>query len=534
MAVLLHELIFESASGMPEQPALQYKSSQLSYAQLASQLRLFAGSLQTIGIQPSDRVAIYLPKCLENVIAIFGTLAAGAVFVPINPVLKRHQVLHILKDCDAKLLITTCGKYRALLDDLDEAVELNNLVVIDDCDISETTAGVEQLFSWDGFIHLDQPQGLPPINDSDLAALLYTSGSTGNPKGVMLTHHNMVVGAKSVAQYLENRQSDRILVVLPLSFDYGMSQLTTAFLVGATAVLINYLLPMEVINTLVKERITGLAAVPPLWNALVELEWPAEVADHLRYITSSGGVVPLETTQQLRRNLPNTDIYLMYGLTEAFRSTYLPPDQLERRPTSMGLAIPNVEVLVLRADGTPCDVDEPGELVHLGPLVSKGYWKDREATNERFRTLTNLRSEANEAPLAVWSGDIVKRDSEGYLYFIGRTDDQIKTSGYRVSPSEVETVFRATGLLSEVVALGVPHPVLGQSIVLIVVAKAGQEVNEEQLINRCKKQLTSYMIPSQILFRDSMPTSPNGKLDRKLLAQQLMDEKPNQQADKIA
>ncbi|MEW8382964.1 MAG: AMP-binding protein, partial [Candidatus Thiodiazotropha taylori] len=263
MAALLHELIFESAIDRPEQPALQYKSSLLNYAQLERQLRLFAGSLQTIGIEPSDRVAIYLPKCLENVIAIFGALAAAAVFVPINPVLKPHQVLHILKDCDARLLITTCGKYRALVDDLDEAVDLNNLVVIDDCDIGEATPGVQHLFSWDGFMHLDQPQGLPQVNDTDLAALLYTSGSTGKPKGVMLSHRNMVVGAKSVAEYLHNRPSDRILVVLPLSFDYGMSQLTTAFLVGATAVLINYLLPMEVINTLVKERITGLAAVPP-------------------------------------------------------------------------------------------------------------------------------------------------------------------------------------------------------------------------------------------------------------------------------
>ncbi|MCG8018404.1 MAG: acyl-CoA ligase (AMP-forming), exosortase A system-associated [Candidatus Thiodiazotropha sp. 'RUGA'] len=524
MAALLHELIFESAIDRPEQPALQYKSSLLNYAQLESQLRLFAGSLQTIGIEPSDRVAIYLPKCLENVIAIFGTLAAAAVFVPINPVLKPHQVLHILKDCDAKLLITTCGKYRALVDDLDEAVDLNNLVVIDDCDISEATPGVQHLFSWDGFMHLDQPQGLPQVNGTDLAALLYTSGSTGKPKGVMLSHCNMVVGAKSVAEYLDNRPSDRILVVLPLSFDYGMSQLTTAFLVGATAVLINYLLPREVINTLVKERITGLAAVPPLWNALVELQWPAEIAEHLRYITSSGGVVPVETTQQLRHNLPNTDIYLMYGLTEAFRSTYLPPDQIDRRPTSMGQAIPHVEVKVLRADGKPCDIDEPGELVHLGPLVAQGYWKDDQATRQRFRPIPD----SPDQSIAVWSGDIVKQDSEGYLYFIGRADDQIKTSGYRVSPNEIESIFQDTGLLNEVVALGLPHPVLGQTVVLIVAPKVDRGVTEELLINLTKKQLTSYMIPSRIIFRNSMPTNPHGKLDRKLMAQQLMDEVADQ------
>ncbi|RLW71047.1 MAG: acyl--CoA ligase, partial [gamma proteobacterium symbiont of Stewartia floridana] len=317
-----------------------------------------------------------------------------------------------------------------------------------------------------------------------------------------------------------NRPSDRILVVLPLSFDYGMSQLTTAFLVGATAVLINYLLPMEVINTLVKERITGLAAVPPLWNALVELQWPAEIAEHLRYITSSGGVVPVETTQQLRRNLPHTDIYLMYGLTEAFRSTYLPPDQLDRRPTSMGQAIPNAEVKVLRADGTPCDIDEAGELVHLGPLVAQGYWKDDQATRQRFRPIPD----SSDQSMAVWSGDIVKQDSEGYLYFIGRADDQIKTSGYRVSPNEIESIFQDTGLLNEVVALGLPHPVLGQTIVLIVVPKVDRGVTEELLINLTKKQLTSYMIPSRIIFRNSMPTNPHGKLDRKLMAQQLMDE----------
>jgi acyl-CoA ligase (AMP-forming) (exosortase A-associated) len=522
MAVLLHELIFDSAIRMPEQPALQYKSSLLSYAQLASQVKLFSGSLQTIGIQPTDRVAIYLPKCLENVIAIFGALAAGAVFVPINPVLKPHQVLHILKDCDAKLLITTCSKYRALLDDLDEAVDLNSLVVVDDCDISEVTEDVKHLYSWDGFIYLDQPDNLPQVDESDLAALLYTSGSTGNPKGVMLSHRNMVVGAKSVSQYLDNRPSDRILVVLPLSFDYGMSQLTTAFLVGATAVLINYLLPMEVINTLVKERITGLAAVPPLWNALVDLRWPTEVAEHLRYITSSGGVVPVETTEQLRSNLPNTDIYLMYGLTEAFRSTYLPPDQLDVRPTSMGRAIPNAEVMVLKPDGRPCEIEEPGELVHLGPLVAQGYWKNSQATKQRFRPVANMDADSQESSIAVWSGDIVKQDSEGYLYFIGRSDDQIKTSGYRVSPNEIEAIFQATGLLNEVVALGVPHPVLGQSIVLIVVAKAGEALTEELLINRCKKQLTSYMMPSRIIFRDAIPTNPHGKLDRKQLAKQLL------------
>lgn len=522
MAVLLHELIFETASRLSAQLALQYKSAYLSYGELARQIQLFAQALNAIGIKKSDRVAIYLPKCLKNVVSIFGTTAAGAIFVPINPVLKPHQVAHILKDCDAQLLITSCGKLRSLGDDSDEIFDLKNLLLIEDCVNSEAKTLARNLYIWDEFLQLDQHGCLAEVDESDIAALMYTSGSTGQPKGVILTHRNMVIGAKSVAEYLNNRLSDRILVVLPLSFDYGVSQLTTCFLVGATAVLINYLLPMEVLNTLVKERITGLAAVPPLWNALVELPWPSEIGEHLRYITSSGGVVPVETTARLRSNLPNSDIYLMYGLTEAFRSTYLPPDQVAKRPDSIGIAIPNVEVMVLKADGTPCGIDEPGELVHLGPLVSLGYWNDKQTTAQRFRPIPNKQQGAPEQALAVWSGDIVKQDSEGYLYFIGRQDDQIKTSGYRISPNEIEAIFRATGLLSEVVALGVPHPTLGQSIALIAVPQTGKTLSAEALIDACKKNLPSYMIPRHLVFYDAIPTTPNGKIDRKQLAQEFM------------
>jgi acyl-CoA synthetase (AMP-forming)/AMP-acid ligase II len=302
-----------------------------------------------------------------------------------------------------------------------------------------------------------------------------------------------------------------------------MSQLTTAFLVGATVVLINYLLPMEVLNTLAQEKITGLAAVPPLWNLLVELSWPSEAALHLRYITSSGGVVPVETTELLRQVLPNTEIYLMYGLTEAFRSTYLTPDQVSKRPTSIGKAIPNAEVLVLRSDGTPCGVDEPGELVHRGSLVSMGYWNDVEATSQRFRPIPNRVDAIPGDELAVWSGDIVKMDSEGYLYFIRRDDDLIKTMGYRVSPFEIEEIFYRSGLVSEVVALGIPHSTIGQSIILVATPKNAAEVTEKLLLESCKQRLASYMMPAEVIFRGSLPTNPNGKVDRKQLKLEVME-----------
>ncbi|MEJ2426656.1 MAG: acyl-CoA ligase (AMP-forming), exosortase A system-associated [Candidatus Thiodiazotropha sp.] len=523
MAVLLHELIFETADCQPDQPALQYKSETLTYRELAERIKDVSFALMGMGIDRSERVVIYLPKCLENVIAIFGVLAAGATFVPVNPVLKPHQVCHILRDCNARLLITTPVKLKSLQETMVDCVDLTDLVLVDDQGETDPSGYNQHLMTWESFSDQCSPCATHPVVASDLAALIYTSGSTGEPKGVALSHHNMVVGAQSVAGYLRNTASDRILVVLPLSFDYGLSQLTTAFLVGATAVLINYLLPMEVLNTLVQERITGLATVPPLWNLLVQLSWPLGIAQQLRYITSSGGVMPVKTTERLRQVLPNTEIYLMYGLTEAFRSTYLPPDQVSRRPNSIGIAIPNAEILVLRPDGTPCDADEPGELVHRGPLVALGYWNDEAATRQRFRPFPPDIAGQSNRERAVWSGDIVKRDRQGYLYFIGRHDDLIKTSGFRVSPNEIEAIVHASGLVEEVVALGIPHATLGQSIALIVVPKKGESLTEEQLINACKRHFATYMMPARVEFRTRITTNANGKLDRKQLARELME-----------
>ncbi|MEW8100339.1 MAG: acyl-CoA ligase (AMP-forming), exosortase A system-associated [Candidatus Thiodiazotropha endolucinida] len=522
MAVLLHDLIFESATRTPSKTALKYKSTSLTYAELAQQVGRLSRALVDIGIEKQDRIAIYLPKCLENVIAIFAAAAAGAVFVPINPALKSYQVSHILLDCDAKVLITVQGKCRALNTALGYCVDLQTVVLIDGVDSEEEGLHAQRLLAWDELIaNPVTPHGHRVI-DSDMVSLIYTSGSTGDPKGVILSHRNMVTGAKSVAQYLKNTSSDRILAVLPLSFDYGMSQLTTAFLVGATVILINYLLPMEVLNTLAQEKITGLAAVPPLWNLLVELPWPTDAASSLRYITSSGGVVPVETTELLRQVLPNTEIFLMYGLTEAFRSTYLAPDQIDKRPTSIGKAIPNVEVMVLRSDGTPCAVDEPGELVHRGSLVAMGYWNDVEATRQRFRPIPNRFDGLTGDELAVWSGDIVKMDGEGYLYFLRRDDELIKTMGYRVSPNEIEEVFYRTGLVSEAVALGIPHTTMGQSIVLVAILKNGSEVTEKQLLDNCKQRLANYMMPAEVILRTMLPTNPNGKVDRKQLRLEIM------------
>ncbi len=309
--------------------------------------------------------------------------------------------------------------------------------------------------------------------------------------------------------------------MLSFSFDYGFSQLTTAFAVGASVVLLDYLLPQEVLLTLDRERITGLAAVPPIWIQLADLRWPEGVRQTLRYITNSGGAMPRATLAKLRQTLPQTRVFLMYGLTEAFRSTYLPPEEVDQRPDSIGKAIPGAEVLVLRPDGTPCAVGEPGELVHRGSLVTLGYWNDPERTAERFRPVPPIASGRPQPELAVWSGDIVRRDAEGFLYFIGRRDEMIKTSGYRASPTEIEEEAYATGLVGDAVAVGVPHARLGHGIVLVASAPQGAAADTDSLLGALRRRLPRYLVPLVVDWRDVLPRNSNGKFDRQRLRQEL-------------
>lgn len=518
---LLHHLPHDSAERAPEAPALTYGHESLSYAGLSQRIGAFAGGLLDLGIARQERVAIYLEKRFETVIASFGAAAAGAVFVPLNPLLKVDQVAHILRDCNARILVTSPERFALLHDALSACHDLRAVVLTDSAD---TMAGARSIATvpWNSLQSHGGSKGHRVI-DQDMVSILYTSGSTGRPKGVVLSHRNMVTGARSVASYLENRADDTLLAALPLSFDAGFSQLTTAFHVGARVVLLNYLLPRDVLKAVVREKVTGLTAVPPLWIQLSRLEWPESVRQHLRYIANTGGHMPLATLESLRAALPTTRPYLMYGLTEAFRSCYLPPEELDRRPDSIGKAIPDAEILVLREDGTPSAPNEPGELVHRGALVSMGYWNDPEKTAERFRPLPNGvggREPGMVLPeLAVFSGDTVRMDEEGFLYFIGRRDDMIKTSGYRVSPTEIEEVLYGGHHLAEVAAVGVPHPVLGQAIVVIGYGQTNGQELEDAILSACRANLPAYMIPARVVVRTTpLPRNPNGKIDRKSLA----------------
>ena len=541
---LLHHLILASASRSPDAAALSAQGRTSTYAQLATQVEAFAGALSALGLKRSERVAIYLDKREEFVVSVFGTAAAGGTFVPVNPLLKNHQVAYILADCNVRVLVTSRDRYYGLRDALAQCPDLFAVVLIDAPDqpsgerIDEVIddAAASQAFRLLDWTEVLSGRGKPHrVIDTDMTAILYTSGSTGKPKGVVLSHRNMVAGANSVASYLENRPGDRLLAVLPLSFDAGFSQLTTAFASGATTVLMNYLLPRDVIAALGSERITGLTAVPPLWIQLAALKWPASITTHLRYIANTGGRMPRATLDALRAHLPATKPFLMYGLTEAFRSTFLPPEEVDRRPDSIGKAIPNAEILVLREDGTESAPDEPGELVHRGALVGMGYWNDREKTAERYKPLPRVADGATNGlvmpEIAVFSGDTVRRDADGYLYFIGRRDEMIKTSGYRVSPTEIEEALYATALLAEVAAFGVEHPVLGQAIIVIATGKseavdgavdgtvADGAVDVATVKRACQRALPAWMQPAMIELRESaLPRNPNGKIDRKKLA----------------
>lgn len=530
---LLHQLIEVSASRSPDATALRGPGGTLSYADLAARVDGFARAAVAHGLGRSERVAVYLDKRAEFVVSVFGTAAAGGVFVPVNPLLKSDQVAYILGDCDVRMLVTSRDRYYGLRDALTACPGLTLVVLTDglDDELRMSADGGHRVVDWNGF--LDGGAAPHRVIDTDMTSILYTSGSTGKPKGVVLSHRNMVAGAKSVASYLENRPGDRLLAVLPLSFDAGFSQLTTAFASGATTVLMNYLLPRDVLAALDTEQITGLTAVPPLWIQLAALEWPASITDHLRYIANTGGRMPRATLDALRARLPRTKPFLMYGLTEAFRSTYLPPEEVDRRPDSIGKAIPNAEILVLRDDGSEAAADEPGELVHRGALVGMGYWNDPAKTAERYKPLPRSATGATSGlvmpEIAVFSGDTVRRDAEGYLYFIGRRDEMIKTSGYRVSPTEIEEALYAGGLLAEVAAFGVEHPTLGQAIVVIAMARAdasadGIPIDATRVKRACQRTLPAWMQPAIVEFREeALPRNPNGKIDRKKLSTEFVN-----------
>ncbi len=532
MTEILADLLVDAAQRSPRAIALRAAggSGAMDYSILRDSVARHAAFLQSLGIKAGDRIAVYLPKCSEAVISYFAVGLIGAVFVPVNPLLKRRQLMHILAHSGAKGLITHSPRLRAVGKELAGLDDLLWCLLTDGQDAVGTLESLTRVpcQAWAEAEHPPQPTSR--ASTDDLAALFYTSGSTGLPKGVMLSHANMLAGARSVTQYLHMRETDRVLALLPFSFDYGFSQLTTAFQVGASVCLFDYLLAKDVVRRLQAEQITLLAATPTLWQQLAALNWPESVRSTLRLICNSGGRLPAATSRQLQQHLPHTDVILMYGLTEAFRSTWVPPDALETHRDSIGIAIPGVELMVVDEHGQACEDGVEGELVHGGPLVALGYWHNPQATQHCFREWPNggadkEQQQSDASRRAVWSGDRVRREPDGFLTFIGRDDAMIKSSGYRISPEEVEAVLLEQPQIQQAAVFPLPHPLLGEAVAACVVAEVMAEVMEggsnpdrDGLLKALRQQLPNFMQPQMLEYVDELPLSANHKLDRKALA----------------
>ncbi|MEE4153879.1 MAG: acyl-CoA ligase (AMP-forming), exosortase A system-associated [Erythrobacter sp.] len=497
----LVELAGERGEG--ERPALVLRGASLNHEELRQRVALLAGWLRCEVGEPGARVASWAAKGEATCLLPLAAARAGLVHVPINPLLKRAQAAHILADSGASLLIATKSRLAALAPgDLPG-----------DCRTFEEGDALKRA--------CEAVRELRPSNAAcdELAAILYTSGSTGRPKGVMLSHANMWLGAVSVADYLNLAPDDLTLAVLPFAFDYGQNQLFSTWYAGGAVVPLDYLFARDVVKACERHGVTTLAAVPPLWVQLTEVDWPEPATRHMRRLTNSGGALTRELVKRLRALAPHAALYPMYGLTEAFRSTYLDPALVDQHPTSMGRAIPFAEILIIDDAGEIAGEGEEGELVHCGPLVAQGYWRDQQRTAERFRPAP---AASTYGGIAVWSGDRVRRDAKGLLHFVGRRDAMIKSSGNRISPQEIEEVALGLEVVAEAVALGLPDERLGEAIHLVVRGEKSERAQAE-LAKLMASELPGFMQPHAVHWLETMPLNPNGKIDRAALLHALRD-----------
>lgn len=497
--VLIHDLLARHAES--GNCALVHGERELDYRTFHRTVERFATALLQAGLERGDRAAIFLPRGIEECVAIFAVSRAGGVFVPVNALLRGPQISHIVADCSARIVITS----RDLAPMVAECLHgIAGTLILTVEEMAETAAA--------------------PIDErglgEDLAAILYTSGSTGRPKGVMVSHGNLLAGVRIVRTYLAITPDERILSILPFSFDYGLNQLLTAVEQGALTVILTFRFGDEIVRALRDHKITALAGVPTIWAILTKAAplLHKTVLPHLRYITNSGGAVPSQTVGDLRRMLPQTNVFLMYGLTEAFRSTYLPPEELDRRPTSIGKAIPECEIFIVTEDGRRAKPGEPGILVHRGPTVSRGYWNRPEETARVLRQ-NPFRSKDEGGDIVCYSGDLAVEDGDGFFSFIGRNDAMIKSSGYRISPSEVEEAIMSTGHFRQVAVIGLPDDFAGQRLHAVAVALE-PDVEAAPALQAVAGMLAAYMVPRDLELVEALPVTPNGKVDYRQLVRE--------------
>lgn len=508
---LLQEYMERSAAAHPDKTALVFKKQRFTWGEVHAQAGRIASSLKELGLQSGDRVVIYLDNSPELALGIFGTLAADGIFVVVNAQTKADKLAYVLNDCRAKVIITDKVLEAYYAPALEQAKHIEHALVID---MGESPAKIGTIQVHD-FVKTTSaaPSAWPGVKriPTDLAAIIYTSGSTGDPKGVMLTHQNMVAAAESITTYLENKPDDIVLCVLPLSFDYGLYQWLMVNQFGGTLVLeqsFNY--PAAILKTIEAEKVTGLPVVPTIASILRQWEEKGARLENIRYVTNTAAALSITHIETLKRLCPNARLFSMYGLTECKRVCYLHPSLLDKKPLSVGVPMPNMEVFVLRADGTVCDPDEVGELVVRGPHVMKGYWEKPEITAAWLKPSPHIPNE-----MWLYTGDQFKRDAEGHLYFVGRNDDIIKTRGEKVAPKEVENAIYAMAGVQDAAVVGQKDDVLGQAIRAFVVLTEGTTYAARDVVQHCASRLEAFMVPKYVTFVSSVPKTPSGKITKK-------------------
>ena len=507
--MLLHQLFEATARLVPEKVALATGARRFTYGELDGLASRLAASLQRFGIERGDRVAIFADNGVEAVVAIYAVLKAGAVFMPVNPLTKTEKLAHLLNDSSSACLLTT-----QVLRPVWESA-LARSASVQSCLVSGSLAADAgtRLESYEEAVATPGSPATAPTIDQDLASIIYTSGSSGEPKGVMLTHLNMVSAARSVNGYLGMTEKDVILCALPLAFDYGLYQILMAFMVGATVVLEqSFAFPVTILEKMAKEGATVFPVVPTMLSIVIGLGNLARFdLSRLRMITNTAAALSERHVLDVRALFPQATLFSMYGLTECKRVTYLPPEQLEIRPTSVGRGMPNEEVWLVDEQGKRLPNGCTGELVIRGSNVMRGYWHRPELTAER------LRPGPYPGELVLYSGDIFRTDDEGYLYFVARKDDIVKSRGEKVSPKEVENVLYGLEGVQDAAVIGVPDPILGAAIKAFLVLRSGYSYGEREVIKYCLDKLESFMVPKHVVFVDELPTTKTGKIDKSAL-----------------
>ncbi len=510
---LLHDYLIRSACRSPEKVALVCGKRRVTYDELDASSDALAAHLAAAGVGRGDRVMIFADNTVETVVSFWATLKANAVVSLVNPLTKSDKLDYLLQDCRPAAFITDAHLSPAFGAPVRHATFLKRVVVSGDAGDAEP-GSLPRAVRWE---IATKAHGAPPVRrciDIDLAAIVYTSGSTGDPKGVMLTHRNMLTACASIASYLELREDEVILNVLPLAFDYGLYQMIMAFSVGARLVLErSFAFPAQTVRLLTEERVTGLPGVPTVFSTLLGLKSLREGdLPSVRYVTNTGAALPVKHIQMLRELLPAARIYSMYGLTECKRCTYLPPEDIDRKPESVGIAIPNTEMWIVDEGGRRVGPGIVGKLVIRGATVMKGYWGKPEATAEKLKP----------GPLpgeqVLHTGDYCRMDEEGYLYFVGRGDEIIKSRGEKVAPKEVENVLMGIPGVKEAAVIGVPDDLLGEAVKAFVVMEQGTAIGEAQIRNECRRRLETFMVPKHIDIVASLPRTDTAKINKRALS----------------